>query len=527
MPRVARKGKVASAPAAAPAVQPNVAIPKTLAEQVDELLKMSNEDLAKLDAEKIMALRKNLNPYGRTIQGADKWFTFSITRIADEYWKKFITTAMIGFLHRRVDEWNVPKGVPVVGVYDYLDDKTKLDTPELIIKRDDKSQMYDWEFNRKMMEERVIVKKFLEHTFKFNPDEHVRAAYTPNYGDDSRKILDTMSARIAINRACAKDKKLAAERIEHDAKSGRVTVKKLKRMLKNKRTGEVKSEIVEVREECPPEVTGPTNPELLDQEHPKDLNFKDAVYDNIPSADVFAAFRRYYTENYEDVRTATNTLYCEKPDLEYALNVYDVFDGKDPNNPNAPVGERIASGERAADEFMKKHADEVISSVFKGRTGMWNFFDTFKDQREGVQFYNKNTAVLEAITKQHEQDESIGRAIMERTARAEKRQNVLEHGPDSENFKKWVSENKELEKLGAKHIGDMASEDCPEDAIETTVWRLEKGGTQLTKEKIFSMAVAPDFVEKAHNDIVASGKISAVQKSMPTNEEICREIENM
>jgi hypothetical protein len=57
----------------------------------------------------------------------------------------------------------------------------------------------------------------------------------------------------------------------------------------------------------------------------------------------------------------------------------------------------------------------------------------------------------------------------------------------------------------------MASEDCPEDAIETTVWRLEKGGTQLTKEKIFSLAVAPDFVEKAHNDIVASGKMSAVQ----------------
>jgi hypothetical protein len=521
MPRVARKGKTATR-----AVQdvPQVTVPKSVAAQVDEILKMPDKVLAQMDADQVMALRKSLNEYGRTIQGADKWFAFSITRIADEYWKKFITTAMIGFLHRRVDEWNVPKGVPVVSVYDYLDDKTKLNTPELIIKRGDKSQMYDWEFNRAAMQERIIVKKFLEHTFKYNPDEHVRSAYTPNYSDESRKILDTMSARSAIRRACVKDKKLAAEKAEHDIKSGRVTVKKLKRMLKNKRTGEVKTEIVDVREECPAETAGPTNPEPLDELHPKDPNLSDTVFEHIPSADVFAAFKRYYTENYEEVRQATNVLYCEKPDLEYAINVYDVFDNQE---SGLSRDERIAASERDADSFIKKHADEVISSVYKGRTGMWNFFDSFKGQREGVSFYNKNTAVLEAIMKQHEQDESIGRAIMERTARAEKRQNELEHGPESENFKKWVSENKDLEKLGAKYIGDMASDECPEDAIETTVWRLEKGGTQLTKDKIYSMAVAPDFVEKAHNESVAQGKVSAIQKPLPTNDDLCREIESM
>ncbi len=103
-------------------------------ERIDLYLKaLSNEDLSKIDQERVLEMRKRLNPYGRTIAGANEFMNFSITQITHEYWKKFITTAMIGYLNRMCDEWKVPSGVPVVSVYEYLDNRSLIDTPALAI----------------------------------------------------------------------------------------------------------------------------------------------------------------------------------------------------------------------------------------------------------------------------------------------------------------------------------------------------------------------------------------------------------
>ncbi len=96
---------------------------------------LSDKELAELPTEKILEIRKKLNPYGRTIAGSNKYLNFSVTQITHEYWKKFITTSMIGFLNRMCDEWKVPAGVPVVSVYKYLEDPTSLDTPQHAIEK--------------------------------------------------------------------------------------------------------------------------------------------------------------------------------------------------------------------------------------------------------------------------------------------------------------------------------------------------------------------------------------------------------
>ena len=142
----------------------------TTAERIDLYLKaLSNDDLSKLDQEKVLEMRKRLNPYGRTIAGANKFLNFSITQITHEYWKKFITTAMIGFLNRMCDEWKVPNGVPVVSVYEFLENPILLDTPALAIEKKNESTIKDYEFNREWMKKRIIVKEFLEEMFQFNP----------------------------------------------------------------------------------------------------------------------------------------------------------------------------------------------------------------------------------------------------------------------------------------------------------------------------------------------------------------------
>lgn len=460
---------------------------KSLAEEVDLFLSLKDEDLAGVSEDKVLEIRQNLNPYGRTIQGSDKFLNFSITQISHEYWKKFITTAMIGFLNRMVDEWKVPNGVPVVNVYDYLDNPKLLDTPQGILDKGNKSVLYDHEFNREWMKKRIIVKEFLEEMFQFNPDEHVRSAYKPNYGDTGRTPLQTMAARLAVSHLAKTDPKFRAETELNNDIAGITKKKKVKRIIKSK-DGTVREIIKEVDVIVPADKPTPTNPNKLDADHPVDENVKSTVTNMIPPHDMFGRFKMYHTENYEQLRDAVNELYCEKPDLELAINPYAVHDDKE-----------------AAEAFKKQHSNEVIAEIFTAHTGKWNFFDSFKEQRESVNFYNKNTAVLEEMVKQIEKDERLGKDLMEKRVQKEKRKNVIESGPDAENFRKWREENSDIQKLGAKHIGGMADEDAPDDSVQVDVWRVAKGGLEITKDKFFSQAEAPTFVKEAQDKAMAQG----------------------
>jgi hypothetical protein len=446
---------------------------------------LDDEDLTKLSPEKILEMRKRLNPYGRTISGADNFLNFSITQIQHEYYKKLIITSFIAFLNRMCDEWKVPNGVPVVSVYEYLDDNTKLDTPPIVNEKGNTSLAYDYEFNRQWMQKRMIVKEFLEEMFQFNPDEHVRSAYRPNYKDDTRTVLDTMAARIAIDTAVVKDKKLQNDRSEYNESKGIIT-KKIKQTIKG-RDGSIKV----LYKEVPIEVSKPTpvvnNVEKLNENKPVDNTAFNTVTNMIPPADMFGKFKTYMTENYEELRNAVLALYCEKPEFELAINPYSWHKSRD-----------------EAESFKKQHAEEVITEVFTAESGKWNFFDNFKAQRESVNFYNKNTVIIEEMIKQIERDERLGQDLMQKRIEKEKKKNIIEAGPDAENFERWRKENPGISKMGAQHIGDMADPDMPENSVQVDVWRVAKGGIELTKEKFFSSAEAPKFVQETQDSVLSN-----------------------
>lgn len=487
-----------------------------IVDELTELLsKLDNVDLSNMDTEKILELRKRNNPYGRTIAGANKFLNFSITQITHEYWKKFITTAMVAYLNRMCDEWKVPEGLPVVSVYEYLDDKSKLDPPEIIVKKNNKRILEEYEFNKKWMEKRIVVKEFLEEMFQFNPDEHVRSAYRPNYKDNSRPILETMAAKLAVKHLCKKESEFKAQKEIHDKISSTdmtntntqpPKTKKVKRQIKSK-DGTIKTVIREVpvekevsveknvsnqnitnqKEVSLPKSTN-SQPEPLDKTNPKDNTLINTVTNIIPPHDIFERFKFYYTTNYEELRDAVNALYCEKPEFELAINPYAVHDTAE-----------------QAESFKKQHANEVIAEVFTVETGKWNFFDSFKKQRENVNFYNKNTIILEEMIKQLERDQRLGQDITNKRVTKKKAENVLESGPDAENFKKWTEENNNLTKLGAKHIGDTTSDDLADDEIEVPVWRIAKGGLEITKDRIITRAEAPTFMQEANDKVKLEG----------------------
>lgn len=451
-----------------------------LSDQLENILnQLNDDDLASLDAKEILEMRKKINPYGRTIQGSDKYVNFSITQIHHEYWKKFITSAMVGYLNRMCDEWQVPDGVPVTPVYEYLDDPSKIDTPQMVLDKAYKPTIDEYEFNRQKMKDRLVVKGFLEEMFQFNPEEHVRSAYRPCRADADRKIIDTAAGKRAVSHLKRTDKAFRdSEKLYDEVNNITSNDTKTKRVRKLVTDANGKKKIV-LR-------SVPDNKDLVDTSKKVGPDGKDptcarTVREFLPPHDIYGRFKMYYQGNYEELRDFVRDAYCEKPDLELAINPYSVHDSKD-----------------EAENFKKKHSNEVIAEIFTADTGKWCFFDSFKEQRNNTNFYNDNTIVLEEIIKQLESDERLGQDLMKKRVTKAKNKNVITDGPDAPGLKKWREQNSTIQKMGAEYIGDMVDDDCPDDAVQVDVWRIGKGGTQLTKDKFYSQAEAPSFVQEAH-----------------------------
>jgi hypothetical protein len=442
---------------------------KKLLESIDKVLQLTDEDLSNTDPNTLLEMRKSVNPYGNTIEGTgEHYLNLSITNMTEEWIKKYITTSMIGFLFRMTDEWKVPQGIPVVGVYEYLEDNKLLDTPEGV---KDKSAEYDYELNREYMKKRIIVKEFLEEMFQFNPDEHVRSSYKENVYDKDRTPLNTMAARIAKNHHMKKDKKFKSDIELKETLDGTLKNKKIKKILRNKKTGETKEiiEEIKVRNEPPVDPLLPSSREKLDEEKPVDNDLLNNVYNIIPPHDIYGNFNRYMEENYDSLRTAMTNLYCDKPDFEYAINPYSWHDTAED-----------------AEKFVKQHRDEVISSIVTVRAEKWNLLAKWKANTDKINYYNKNTMILEEMINQMKKDEELGAKYMEKRIEKNKKKNIMEHGKESENFKKWKTENKDGDAMGAIKVD--IDDECPDDALEIPVWKIAKGGKEITKSKIYTLA---------------------------------------
>jgi len=420
-----------------------------MSEQVaNELLKLldelDDESLAKMSDDDILGLRKKLNPYGRTIEGSNKILTYSYTDLRHEYLKKLITTSIIGFLNRMCDEWKVPDGIPVIPVYEYVKNPEKLDEFEKTLSKPE-IMREDIELNKKYMEKRVVIKEFLEDMFQYNPDYHVRSAYKPNMDDPERNLVDTPAGHLAVYELKKKNPEFAEKWLLYN--------RELK--LKNKNSETEKEVVSEVRQYCT---------------------------EMIPSSDLFHRIRYYYDSNYEELKEIVNDLYCDKPDLETALNPYSWHDT-----------------EEQADEFINKHKDEVIATIFKAHSGKWNISAPYKKVRESMRFFNKKTQVLEEIAKQIESDSRLGADLMKKRVMVKKKKNIAKEGPDDPSFLKWKKNNNTLKNMGAEAINenDYIDEECPDDAIQVPVFRIGEGGQKFEKTHFFSEAAAPTNVNGA------------------------------
>lgn len=423
-----------------------------------EEMKLDNSLVDNLTEEQITEARKRLNPYGRTIEGSGKLVCASIINMKEEYMKKLLMTSLIGFLFRQCDEYELDDGDKPVSMDDFdtfmvsyneaVDNANKSKESYVPVNKPYDEMSYEekaikLEHNRILeksegFKKRLIVRQFLDGLFQFNPDKHVKSAYSNNPLDPERVKPSQVKRHVKTI----------------TGKSGA--------------TIEIEKDEYKTKEE----------EKRADSEFVK----------HIPPSDVFHRWGYYLDSNYEECRQAVMDLYADKPDLEFAINVYDQFDNVEDSK-----------------KFVQKHKDEVIADIVTLTQSSWNLLGSFKENRNRINFYNERTAVLEEIFKQHEQDKKMGADLMRKRVARKKKKNIEENGPDPEEFKQYKKDNPSMvSTMGAEEVLNVDNnyikkddvsfkihEDCPYDSVQVDVFDFREGGSVVKKSEFFTQAEAP------------------------------------
>ncbi len=402
-----------------------------------------------LDEDEVVELRSKLNPYGQAIKlesRDEKFYAYSLINLKEEYLKKFLMTALVGFLFRRADEYGVPDGDYVVNAEDLDEDEVKqafiednIVKGKVVLRKEKKAGISGGEdfsqeesnYNRL---KRMIIHQFLKEQFEFNPDKHVRSAYQRNKFDPERKKINPRKKHSKPYVKGSEMTKAEKNKVEYER-----------------------------------------------------------IIDHIPSADLFHYFTYYIDANHDAVRIATRNLYNEKPDLDYTLIVYNGFDSMDDYN-----------------KFIHKHENEFTAQIRCSKQNQWTFQTSCIVNRERQQFYNTNTRILKDILDTVEDNQRLGKDMLQKRIKIRKDQNIEECGPDDEKFlknykkeqrnyhrkaglKEPTERERQQRELEEKYMNkfDKPSkilEDSELDAIEVQTWCHDVKGKKMKPSSFFTKA---------------------------------------
>lgn len=475
-------------------------------EQLRELGRKIAEDpdeLYELEPEQAIQMRKYWNPLGNVVTAKKCYVNMGIVNWRERYLRRLHTTALIGYLFRTLDEYEPTEELEK--------EKARFEKAMVNNKNIDKLTA---EHNERVSliksTAQGIVRQFLNRNFNFNPDRHLRGSHSENKADPERKPKDE-----AIRELCVIADK--ANGIESKLQSKPdATYKYLRSNLLT-----TYQAAVEATSTLKATLGVILNPDL-DREDKQGILLKKykqlldlttdmkkiaeplAAADTLsawkvdPPADVFHQFDRYITNHYEQLREVVQALYNEKSDFEFAVVLYDSF--KTPE---------------AAREYRVQHENEFRTEVFTVENSAISLIGPFKENRQRVDFYNKNTEVMKRMMEQLEYDHKLGSDLMNKQVKAQKKKNIDEAGPDSPELAAYAKVMNTVAELGAKKVltkeeaealadarkqaKDIKEDyEIPDDAVKVDMFFPKNnadGTTSLEKTEFFTQAEKPTFMQ--------------------------------
>lgn len=473
---------------------------------VEDLIK-NPDKLNEMKAEDVAEVYRKVHPCGTVSKAKTSWANISITNYREEYLKKLLMTSLVGYIYRVADEYD-DEGQSL----EFLKDPAyglNLSEEQFEKIKAAESKKYS-----------THLKRFLDRNFNFNPDRHVSSTYRENTKDPERHhkfdafrtAMSTSKSADAVSVEMGKDPKSTLEFLNDN-------------LLKTYQMASVSSKLVNKLAQAlsDPSIDSESQIGLLLKYQVKFADIANSlkpfaepiaakntvtVYKADLPVDVFYHWNRYITNHYEQLREACTVLHAEKPDIEFAIQFYEAFDEL-----------------KKAEEHQRKNESSVVSSIYTLESGGWTMMGPFQENRERVNFYNKNTEVIKRLFEQMESDHKLGKDLMEKRVKVQKQKNIVEAGPDDPGLKNYTSALTTIESLGAKkvlseeekkklaeanRVKEMA--EVPKDAIQVDMFRTDEDG-KLVRDKFYTEAEAPKFmeenIENLKQQLQAGGKPAA------------------
>ena len=381
----------------------------------DGKLDVVQKKLSKFSAEEMDLLMNESQPFKSIGPGdRNKFIVMSINNLREEYYKKLMTTTLVGFLYQMLKEYKVKED----------DLTTKIDKNDFIeiIPNPDKDrpeyvnaiheQIYNNELKKKYNslfpnDETVLTNDYMYN--KLNEDDLFEiATVTKQLTDDEFKPTSKINSFKLYDHV----NNLIDEQSDYE----RIIINKfLNKYLQYNVNDHLQSGYDNNKTEDPER-----NALTPNSEDPVIA----ATHSNIPPNDTFSYLSSYYEINYDKLRQATNDLYNVKPDLEYAAIIYDKFDTKED-----------------VDKFIKKYTTSSKLNFLSIPLNNWCILGPFEKNRERVNYFNKNNKIIEGMLDAQEEGASLCEALMKDRVEKKKVKNTKYFGPNDPKFTQYKSEN--------------------------------------------------------------------------------------
>lgn len=267
-----------------------------------------------------------------------------------------------------------------------------------------------------------ILKGFVDYFFEYDPNIHVRSAKankklgleTP----DSTKKYDLVDPECVVLQNLTS--KMQLKKADADTKDAIRTVMSSKLnynassiVLNNVELSNAITYLNNNRDKYNKFLKNYIDPEIK------------CVLDTIPPQDLYHNWNFYVSANYESIRKATEAIYHDKPDLDWAIQLIDTFEGTE---------EEI---KKKYQKFKETHEKLLKTDIKLIEFGGWTFLADFKENREKLDIYNKKTETLQQIIEQHEKDEQLADEMLNKKIQVKKAKNIAELGPDDPALQKY------------------------------------------------------------------------------------------
>jgi hypothetical protein len=211
-------------------------------------LETNPEKINEMTTEQVIEIEKHLSPYGATIYGPEKYTCISFTNLKEKYMQKLLTTALIGFLYQMSSEYTIEDEelTTVLNKNDFMDEVENPDKnnkehisnleyqyyeelkKEYLENRETKEENFidislteeeetdlrikvnkkiEAEFSNKKVfnnekyikkkeelvneqsaEEKVIINRYLNKLFKYDPNTHTTSVFNKDNEDPERQV---------------------------------------------------------------------------------------------------------------------------------------------------------------------------------------------------------------------------------------------------------------------------------------------------------------------------------------------------